>query len=117
MNDGNSKCQNCGGRLLPIIYGLPSPAIFRAAQKGEVILGGCGPNDNGPNWKCEACEKTVSEERWQLNRYWNTLLKALDTRDENAIRGALEEYIEAGGSRKMVLEEVARRELAKPLHA
>lgn len=57
VTDAKSTCQACGGKLIPIIYGLPSPAMFRAAQKDQIILGGCVETSNNPHWKCQGCGK------------------------------------------------------------
>lgn len=37
-------------RVLPIVYGLPTPETFQAARRGEVYLGGCVVYDNAPRW-------------------------------------------------------------------
>lgn len=62
MTDTKPKCQNCGGKILPIIYGLPSPAMFNAAGNDEVFLGGCVLGENNPQWKCIVCGQTIGEE-------------------------------------------------------
>jgi hypothetical protein len=51
-----SSCPQCGGRrLIPIAYGLPGPELFEAAERGEVILGGCLVDDANPLWQCASC--------------------------------------------------------------
>ena len=34
-------CPECGGRLVPVLYGYPSPDALKRAAKGEIALGGC----------------------------------------------------------------------------
>jgi hypothetical protein len=47
-------CPECGGRAIPIGYGLPGPELIKAAERGDVHIGGCMPG--GPSWHCTACE-------------------------------------------------------------
>jgi hypothetical protein len=49
----------CGAQTaVPIVYGLPGPDIFEAAERGEVAIGGCviGRPDGDPHWACPACQ-------------------------------------------------------------
>jgi hypothetical protein len=49
-------CQRCGsGNVLPIQYGLPGPEMFDAAQRGEIVLGGCIVSPDNPDTHCGAC--------------------------------------------------------------
>lgn len=34
-------CPSCGRAAAPIVYGLPGPELVQAAERGEVIIGGC----------------------------------------------------------------------------
>ena len=34
-------CPKCGGKIVEILYGEPTEELFNAAERGEVILGGC----------------------------------------------------------------------------
>lgn len=34
------KCEKCGGEVLSILYGYPAPESFKAAGRGEIIIGG-----------------------------------------------------------------------------
>src|SRR5262245_25742174 len=52
---GTALCPACGGRLVPILYGLPSPEGFDAAERGEVALGGCTVTGNNPQLRCASC--------------------------------------------------------------
>jgi DNA-directed RNA polymerase subunit RPC12/RpoP len=49
-------CPECGAKeLLPVLMGMPTPALEEAALRGEVMLGGCiiGPDD--PEYACARC--------------------------------------------------------------
>ncbi|GLZ11562.1 hypothetical protein Acsp04_17970 [Actinomadura sp. NBRC 104425] len=48
-------CPHCGGRLAPIMYGLPvfSEELDRALDAGEVMLGGCELDSY--RWGCPQC--------------------------------------------------------------
>jgi hypothetical protein len=43
--------------VIPIAWGLPDEALFKDAQKGEVVLGGCVVGDHDPSWHCKACDR------------------------------------------------------------
>jgi hypothetical protein len=51
------RCPKCGGSaVVPILYGLPGPKAFEAAERGEVVLGGCLiPEPPLPRWACRGC--------------------------------------------------------------
>lgn len=34
-------CPKCGGKVVPIVYGMPMEELQEKADRGEVILGGC----------------------------------------------------------------------------
>ena len=50
-------CPRCGraDTVRPIRYGLPSPSTEAAAERGEVILGGCQVGSGDPTHHCRAC--------------------------------------------------------------
>ena len=49
-------CSNCGSKVLPIVYGLPTEDDIRLAKQGKIILGGCAI---GPaNYGCVSCQQT-----------------------------------------------------------
>lgn len=48
-------CPKCKGKLLDIVYGLPSPELFDKAEKHEVYLGGCCISANDPKYFCPKC--------------------------------------------------------------
>ena len=51
----NGMCPKCGGAARPIMYGFPSPAMFGAAERGEIALGGCTLDPSNPVWECRSC--------------------------------------------------------------
>jgi hypothetical protein len=65
MADANARrrskkappCPGCQATVtVPIVYGLPSPETFEAAERGEVAIGGCVLEVHNPRWACPACE-------------------------------------------------------------
>ncbi len=65
-------CPNCGARqAIPILYGLPSPAMQEAADRGEIVLGGCVIAPEFPIWLCPVCEHRWGrlidrEKHWEM---------------------------------------------------
>ncbi len=52
-----TKCPECGAvAVVPIAYGHPVVETFEAADRGEVMLGGCCVTDHDPQWGCTACK-------------------------------------------------------------
>ena len=45
----NTRCAQCGGAALPIVWGLP------AGPMEGVVLGGCGISDRDPTQECAVC--------------------------------------------------------------
>lgn len=41
VNRKPCKCPKCGGKVVKIVYGEPSPELFEMADRKEVVLGGC----------------------------------------------------------------------------
>jgi len=57
-NDENPAAvapMHCGHRMIPIVYGLPSPDMGESAGRGEIAIGGCFVGDDSPAWKCTVC--------------------------------------------------------------
>lgn len=54
-----AKCPNCAAMVRPlrIAYGMPGHELFEAAERGELVLGGCviGGYDPMPSHRCPAC--------------------------------------------------------------
>lgn len=53
------RCPECHGRVVPIAYGFPGPEMFEAAERGEIVLGGCMLDRDDPTHSCE-CGATTS---------------------------------------------------------
>ena len=49
------SCPDCGGRLIPIMWGYPRPEMLEMANRGEVFLGGCVLPMSIPNYHCTVC--------------------------------------------------------------
>lgn len=49
------SCPDCGGRLIPILWGYPGPEMLEKANRGEVFLGGCVLPMNNPDYHCTGC--------------------------------------------------------------
>lgn len=57
------RCPACGSeRVAPIIYGYPSAEAGAAAERGELVLGGCMVWFGAPQWECLACGARDSSE-------------------------------------------------------
>ena len=53
------RCPGCRRPVVPIAYGYPGPEMFEAAERGEIILGGCTIDARNPTHSC-ACGATTS---------------------------------------------------------
>jgi hypothetical protein len=50
------KCPECGELAVrPILYGMPTPSAFEAAERGEFIIGGCCIFPGQADKRCTAC--------------------------------------------------------------
>lgn len=49
------KCPHCGAKVLRIQYGYPSPETMEAAERGELLLGGCCISPDSPDYACPVC--------------------------------------------------------------
>lgn len=66
LDSGDARCPDCGGQLVPIVSGLPSTEMFLAAERDEIILGGCDPRSGRdefgmPAKGCPACRRASLE--------------------------------------------------------
>jgi hypothetical protein len=61
----NDVCPE-GGQHEPIgiAYGLPSSAMVEAADRGEIILGGCLMWRSSPTSRCRKCGTASTSEGW-----------------------------------------------------
>ena len=56
-------CPKCGGKVVPIVYGMPMEELQEKTDRGEVILGGCciALDEKGkqidPRWGCIDCDE------------------------------------------------------------
>ena len=57
------KCPECGGAGLRIVYGMPSLELAQAADRGELVIGGCVINGHEPDGQCRVCGHT-----WRTDR-------------------------------------------------
>ena len=63
VNRKPCKCQKCGGKVVKIVYGLPTPELYEQAERKEVVLGGCCIHESGdPQWACVECEQAFIKE-------------------------------------------------------
>lgn len=72
------RCPTCGAAGLLIVYGMPAEKLSEAANRGEVVIGGCTVDLEGPTRECPAghrwrprddpsgarCPARSSIERW-----------------------------------------------------
>ncbi len=49
------KCPHCGSKVLRIQYGLPGPKMMEAADRNEILLGGCCISEDSPDFGCPVC--------------------------------------------------------------
>lgn len=56
------QCPECKSEMIPIIYGYPTEAGFRRADRGEIILGGCCVDNYSPTHYCLKCQKRLRQE-------------------------------------------------------
>jgi len=54
-------CGECGGKVLPVLYGMPANDAMEASQRGELILGGCTVEDIACRCDCGATSYTFDE--------------------------------------------------------
>jgi len=70
MSASPEACPQCGStRVLPILWGMPSPEASEAAKRGKVVIGGCmvhGPNgvEKDPAFECRDCGHRFGEFDW-----------------------------------------------------
>lgn len=51
-------CPTCHSpaQVRPLVFGYPSPEMFEASERGEIVLGGCClPEGAVPQWRCRVC--------------------------------------------------------------
>ncbi len=58
VHSTDDRCPSCGARSIPIVYGYPLPETFEAADRGEVVLGGCCIRDVDSAFTC-GCDQEL----------------------------------------------------------
>ena len=56
------KCPACGSNIVAaILYGMPdmSEELQSKIESGNVVLGGCCQEMNGPVWQCSQCGTSI----------------------------------------------------------
>lgn len=48
-------CPRCGATGVRIAYGMPNLTTIEAAERGEVVIGGCNIQPDAPEWECPSC--------------------------------------------------------------
>jgi hypothetical protein len=49
-------CPKCSSdQVVAIVYGMPTPEAFKAAERGAIALGGCVVSGHDPQWRCRRC--------------------------------------------------------------
>ncbi|MDH3517320.1 MAG: hypothetical protein OEM66_00175 [Acidimicrobiia bacterium] len=67
---GERRCPNCGSKnTAPVIWGYPSGDGMRAAERGDVFLGGCMVGFDDPHYGCHDCRASFwSDRRFHIER-------------------------------------------------
>jgi hypothetical protein len=55
MAKKSAICPACGGAGVPIAYGLATYQAGKAAERGEVVVGGCEVTGEDPDYRCGSC--------------------------------------------------------------
>ena len=50
-------CPDCGGELIPIVWGFPHDGLLKKEERGEIFLGGCCIPPNPSNYHCKKCDR------------------------------------------------------------
>lgn len=56
-------CPACGASVVPrpIVWGYPTRETMTAAERGDVVLGGCLVSETDPTHLCPACQARLFE--------------------------------------------------------
>ena len=54
-------CPDCGGKILPVMYGMPGEEAMKASERGELFLGGCMLEDTAFRCECGATAFSFDE--------------------------------------------------------
>lgn len=56
-------CPACHSeRVREILYGYPLPDAMDAANRGELVIGGCEIDESNPSWQCLDCHADIHQE-------------------------------------------------------
>lgn len=57
------RCPACHSeRVREILYGYPLPDAMDAANRDELVLGGCEIDESNPSWRCLDCHADIHQE-------------------------------------------------------
>jgi hypothetical protein len=58
----SANCPKCHGHnVVRIQYGYPTPDVLEAAQRGELVIGGCVVRHDMPRQACRDCDTQYFE--------------------------------------------------------
>ena len=58
-------CPKCGSDdVAEYVYGMPTPEAWKLEQEGKVIIGGCCPEEDAPEYRCNKCKKKFGKFHW-----------------------------------------------------
>lgn len=105
------QCPVCDTAMVRIVYGYPADETFEAAERGEVVLGGCLMWQGRPQTQCPGCRYTADQEHnpapsWGA-RHVLGATTALPARPAELIHGLGDEVVEQS-------DPLQRRDLAQP---
>ena len=91
-------CPKCGGKLIPVLYGYPSPDALKRVARGEIALGGCNlilHNISHSYFLCEKCDEEFDmgvcgfnvepENRLQYEYIQSKLSKVMSILTDNSV--------------------------------
>ena len=79
-------CPVCGSMdAVPIVYGLPGIDLWEAAQRGELVLGGCIVDPESPEFECGSCHAPLPWAGTRANLSWQRDDLADDERGSAAL--------------------------------
>ena len=58
LDEKPDKCIECGGKVVPILYGLPSKKVMRALERGKYVWGGDVGDNYYENYACTSCRRS-----------------------------------------------------------
>eukprot|EP00798_Chlamydomonas_sp_ICE-L_P020521 gene20521-27313_t len=87
------RCPRCGGgRVVPIVYGFPSPAFLEGMKSRRLILGGDHLIENCHVWACTKCNSSYRTYPYADVDVWQAELQLLSERPSGSNPGGLPNY-------------------------